>query len=724
MKKTTFLFLTVFFLLGASSLSLAQGWQWQNPLPQGNTVHSADAIDANVIWCGTAAGVILYSPDGGQAWQFQQTPSDAWFYGIDFVNALSGWAVGVEESGGDLFGVIVGTRDGGQHWELQYREEFHTRKTVAFLNRDTGWAGGDNILLFTDNGGETWQDFTQKEGLGYQIINSISIIDSSWIWIAGQYYLAHTEDGGETWIQDTSDVAFNVFSKVQFVDSSHGWILEKFTTNNLYRTIDGGQTWLLSNDIIEDRIRDIHFINTAEGWAQAQSGVYRTQDGGENWHLITEQSLAHSEGKFLFVDATTGYSWEDFFSFYKTSDGGVTWDDLTTTSVSEINALSAVDFIDKFYGWAVGDRGTIISTWDGGKTWTAQNSGTENRLTDVQFYSKNIGWASGFSTDIFRTENGGATWQSIATPVVGTPNRSICFVDSLNGWLVGGGVLEPGWILHSDNSGLNWRRQTPGLLPRLMDVFFLDPSHGWVVGDSGYIAHTSDGGLNWQMQSSTGSGRLEKVYFTSPEKGWIIYGGGNVLFTTNGGSEWQKMFVGGFEGGLEDITFSDQQHGWLCGGIGVLFSTQNAGLTWQEQFSGTRNALLAIDFVNSEEGWVVGTRGTILMTSSGGVTSIEEKTQKIVSPVSFELLGNYPNPFNPATKIRYRIAKAGSFRLTVYNVKGEVVQTLVSEHRQPGTYSVEWSGMDDSSRPVASGVYYYRLHNNRSSLSGKMLLLR
>ncbi len=75
-------------------------------------------------------------------------------------------------------------------------------------------------------------------------------------------------------------------------------------------------------------------------------------------------------------------------------------------------------------------------------------------------------------------------------------------------------------------------------------------------------------------------------------------------------------------------------------------------------------------------------------------------------PEHFELLPNYPNPFNPTTRIEYKIPKSGHVNISVYNVLGQKIATLVNEEKSPGHYILEWNGLDDSDSPVSANVYF------------------
>lgn len=95
-----------------------------------------------------------------------------------------------------------------------------------------------------------------------------------------------------------------------------------------------------------------------------------------------------------------------------------------------------------------------------------------------------------------------------------------------------------------------------------------------------------------------------------------------------------------------------------------------------------------------------------------------------VLPDQFSLAQNYPNPFNPETSIEYVVAKPGFVEVSIYNVMGAKVKTLVSDYQSAGTYSVKWYGNSDSGAQVASGVYFYKLTSGDFSEIKKMTLLK
>ncbi len=104
------------------------------------------------------------------------------------------------------------------------------------------------------------------------------------------------------------------------------------------------------------------------------------------------------------------------------------------------------------------------------------------------------------------------------------------------------------------------------------------------------------------------------------------------------------------------------------------------------------------------------------------VTSVEDYYSSL--PETFVLHQNYPNPFNPSTTIAFDLPRAMTVELTVINVLGQEVTTLLDETMSAGTQSVTWDGIDKSGRPVASGMYFYRLKTDSDVQTKKMLMLK
>ncbi|MFO8144246.1 MAG: FlgD immunoglobulin-like domain containing protein [Candidatus Syntrophosphaera sp.] len=81
-------------------------------------------------------------------------------------------------------------------------------------------------------------------------------------------------------------------------------------------------------------------------------------------------------------------------------------------------------------------------------------------------------------------------------------------------------------------------------------------------------------------------------------------------------------------------------------------------------------------------------------------------------------------PFNPETTIRYSVKEAMPVTLNIYNVKGQLVKTLVNDVREAGNYSVVWNGRDNNNQTVSSGVYYFKMNAGKYSNTKKMILMK
>jgi subtilisin family serine protease len=94
------------------------------------------------------------------------------------------------------------------------------------------------------------------------------------------------------------------------------------------------------------------------------------------------------------------------------------------------------------------------------------------------------------------------------------------------------------------------------------------------------------------------------------------------------------------------------------------------------------------------------------------------------APSQYALFENRPNPFNPATTITFELPRASAVHLVVYDVAGRQIRELVRANRRAGRHDTIWDGRNDANAPVASGVYFYRLHAGEFTATKKMILLK
>ena len=108
------------------------------------------------------------------------------------------------------------------------------------------------------------------------------------------------------------------------------------------------------------------------------------------------------------------------------------------------------------------------------------------------------------------------------------------------------------------------------------------------------------------------------------------------------------------------------------------------------------------------------------LTLPVGARAMVTSTQNLTA----NLLGNSPNPFNPATQIAYELPEAMDVTLSIYNVQGQNIATLINQSQTAGRYQVTWDARDAIGREVSSGIYFYRLVANSVVQTRQMLLLK
>ncbi|MFQ5639334.1 MAG: T9SS type A sorting domain-containing protein [bacterium] len=205
------------------------------------------------------------------------------------------------------------------------------------------------------------------------------------------------------------------------------------------------------------------------------------------------------------------------------------------------------------------------------------------------------------------------------------------------------------------------------------------------------------------------------------------FGTSHLFKSTDEGNQWQDIGQT-----LPDVPTSAvvvdplfPEHIYVGNDLGVYLSI-DGGLSWQEFMAGMPDAMLVMDLSISPVN-----RKLRAATHGNGVFERDLVDDQFTSvpdaaPVSldFRLAQNYPNPFNPSTTIEYELPAAASVVVTVYNILGEKVVTLVNEFQNAGVQSVAWDGRNAAGRPVVSGVYLYKIRAGEFTASKKMTLTK
>lgn len=225
---------------------------------------------------------------------------------------------------------------------------------------------------------------------------------------------------------------------------------------------------------------------------------------------------------------------------------------------------------------AVGERGHILISTDGGDTWEQAPVPTRAMLTGVFFYDENLGWAVGHDSAILRTTDGGATWELV-----------------------------------------NW---APEEEAPFFDVWFSDAENGVAIGAYGAYFATADGGTTWDFVSVDGTDwHLHKIARGDEGRLYIAAEAGYVYRSEDGGETWEEL-PSDYEGSYFGVLPLDGDSLLIFGLRGHLFRSDDAGDSWEEIETGTVSMLT--DGLELEDGTIIvtGLGGAVLTSMDGGLS--------------------------------------------------------------------------------------------------------
>jgi photosystem II stability/assembly factor-like uncharacterized protein len=275
-------------------------------------------------------------------------------------------------------------------------------------------------------------------------------------------------------------------------------------------------------------------------------------------------------------------------------------------------------FLNADTGWAVNSDGNILKTTDGGSSWSVQHSAPGVYLRCVGFANANVGWVGTLTRTrrLFHTTDGGNSW-SVVSPLPASAQVAVCGLSVVNERVVyasgSNRPTDPPRMMKTTDGGQTWTAwDMAAHASILIDTFFTDELHGWVVGGKADILNpttrdrikpvvlqTSDGGVTWTNRLAGQAATFPfgewgwKIQFLTTNVGFISLENlsiGAILKTTDGGASWTRLPVNDAQhnANLEGIGFIDEDRGWVGGWGSADFqkgfssATTDSGKNWQD----------------------------------------------------------------------------------------------------------------------------------------------
>jgi photosystem II stability/assembly factor-like uncharacterized protein len=299
-----------------------------------------------------------------------------------------------------------------------------------------------------------------------------------------------------------------------------------------------------------------------------------------------------------------------------------------------VAALSASD------AWAVGNYGAIYRTTDGGRSWTAHDSGTKAPLFSVDFADAQHGWIVGKSGEILATADGGKSWKAQQTPIAEKKHFfRVRAVDARTAWAVG----DWGAVAVTTDGGATWQDRSlptleilasarPDRAEKLVledvvlyDVAWPDAQHGYIAGEFATFLATADGGKTWHKRALPTEKTLFGIAFPSIDEGWAVGIDGLVLHTTDGGRTWEVQHGNPEPATIDELAFTDALEnpgfyavsiagdtGIVVGDTGTVLVSADRGRSWSRRVLPERDRfswLRDVSLVDGARGVLVGAKG-------------------------------------------------------------------------------------------------------------------
>lgn len=520
---------------------------------------SSDTLDGTDVLAGGPGGAFARSANSGGAWTVAGPLGgiSAEITDVDVIptDETGAWAVGYGDRVERITNALGPPTVTNRRTQLEAAgwPAWAQALVVVAVDVDTAFVGGDSgWIAKTDNDGLNWTVF-QMPGTGG--IRAFDLAPTGHVWMAtnanagGNFFRAPIA-GGTTaggWTQFNAAVGISI-NDIRVSGASNGYAVG--SNGAIYSW--NGTSWSWRADWM---VESGELISVASPVGSAGIGIavgddgtiLRSNDGGVNW---TRRPSPVGPTLISIASGTTGMIAVGLGrSVVRSTDGaGLTWGFEYDSPTARPRRGLALEPVDGKIALAVGSRGTIWRSTDGGATWGTVTSGTTEPLYGVSWATRTRAWAAGGNGTILRSDDAGLTWSAMTSNTT-VRLRSISAGSEHQVSAVG----DAGTVTTSSNGGASFTATALAGSPQLREVSMGSRLVGIVVGNQ-YLRRTSDGGATWTAPTSAPA--LEDfaaVSMSSASVGYATASWDGIWKTPDGGATWTRASIGAGAGANADI---------------------------------------------------------------------------------------------------------------------------------------------------------------------------